>query len=155
MTETSANSGSAMLKVLASRLGDREFCIAIAHVREIRGWTPTMPLPHAPKFVRGLVNLRGTVLPIIDLAELLGFPTIEPTLRSAIIVLEFGEHVFGLLVDGVTEILELQPDWIQPTPQIATDVAKSFVSGVVALEQRMISLIGVDSIVPHSAPAVA
>ena len=56
------------------RIGSQEFCIDIMAVREIRGWTPATPLPHAPGFVRGVINLRGAVLPIIDLAERLGFP---------------------------------------------------------------------------------
>ncbi len=62
------------LEFVAFRLGDQDFCVDIMSVREIRGWSPATPIPHAPKFVRGVVNLRGAVLPIIDLAQRFGFP---------------------------------------------------------------------------------
>jgi len=66
-------------ELISFRIGAQEFCIGVAVVREIRGWTQATPLPHAPSYVRGVINLRGTVLPIIDLAERLGLPASEPT----------------------------------------------------------------------------
>ncbi|MGL1418908.1 chemotaxis protein CheW, partial [Vibrio parahaemolyticus] len=84
--------------------GTQEFCIDIMSIREIRGWTPATPLPKSPSFVRGVINLRGTVLPIVDLAVRLGFAPSEPTARHAIMVSQIGQQVVGLLVEGVSDI---------------------------------------------------
>ena len=127
-------------------------------VREIRGWTPATPVARAPAFVSGVINLRGTVLAIIDFAARLGFPPTEPTTRHAILVVQIGDQMVGLLVEGVSEILTIGRDHIQPTPDVASQAAKDFVSGIVATEGRMISLIALDAIVPSmgglAAPAL-
>ena len=85
----------------------QEFCIDIMSVREIRGWTPATALPHAPAYVRGVINLRGSVLPIVDLAERLGFPPTDASARQVIIVVQVGAQIVGLLVDAVSDILTL------------------------------------------------
>ena len=150
MTERNPAAGSAC-EFIAFRIGVQEFCIDIMSVREIRGWTPATALPHAPSYVRGVINLRGSVLPIVDLAERLGFPPIEATVRQVIIVVQFAGQIIGLLVDAVSDILTQSTENIQPTPDIATDVVKSFVRGVLAIEGRMIGLVELDSLM--SAPA--
>ena len=129
--------------------------IGIMSVREIRGWTPATALPHAPAFVRGVINLRGIVLPIVDLADRLGFPPAEPTPRHVIVVAQTGRNVIGLLVDAVSDIIVQPADKIQSTPDIGSDSAKSFVLGVMAIEDRMVSLIALDSIMPTAAQEAA
>jgi purine-binding chemotaxis protein CheW len=151
MTENNPAAGGSACEFVAFRIGAQEFCIDIMSVREIRGWTPATPLPHAPSYVRGVINLRGSVLPIVDLAERLGFPPIEATARQVIIVVQVAGQIIGLLVDAVSDILTQSTENIQPTPDIATDVVKSFVRGVLAIEGRMIGLVELDSLM--SAPA--
>ncbi len=129
-------------------VGVQEFCVDIMAVREIRGWTPATALPGSPDFVCGVINLRGAVLPIVDLAHRLGFGAANPTAKHVIIVVEIGGQVFGLLVDAVSDILTVTDDVVQPTPDVASDAAKSFVRGLLAAEGRMISLIGLDHVVP-------
>eukprot|EP01037_Dinobryon_pediforme_P016510 gene16510-16688_t len=119
-------------------------------VREIRGWSPATALPHSPGYVRGVINLRGTVLPIIDLADRLGFTPTDPTARHVIIVVQVGRQSIGLLVDAVSDILMQAPDSIQATPEIASENVKTFVRGVLAIEGRMISLIALDSLTPQT-----
>ena len=131
---------------IAFRIGVQEFCIDIMSVREIRGWTPATALPHAPAYVRGVINLRGSVLPIVDLAERLGFPQTDASARQVIIVVQVGAQIIGLLVDAVSDILTQSTENIQPTPEVATDLAKSFVRGVLAVDGRMIGLIELDSL---------
>jgi purine-binding chemotaxis protein CheW len=154
MTERNPAAGSAC-EFIAFRIGVQEFCIDIMSVREIRGWTPATALPHAPSYVRGVINLRGSVLPIVDLAERLGFPPIEATARQVIIVVQIGGQIIGLLVDAVSDILTQSTDAIQPTPDVATDLVKSFVRGVLAVDGRMISLIELDSLAPAQAEKAA
>ena len=117
-------------------------------IREIRGWTPATPLPKSPSFVRGVINLRGTVLPIVDLAVRLGFAPSEPTARHAIMVSQIGQQVVGLLVEGVSDIFTVSDSDIQPTPDVASDMAKRFVRGVIATDGRMISLIALNAVLP-------
>ncbi|MGO4686280.1 chemotaxis protein CheW [Hyphomicrobium sp. 2TAF46] len=131
---------------IAFRLGQQEFCVDVIKVREIRGWTPATPVPHSPRAMLGVINLRGLVLPIIDLATRLGFPPSVPTQRHAIIVVEFGEQVIGFLVDAVSEIFSVSDDQIQHTPDIACDEAKKLVQGVISAEGRMISIVSLDEI---------
>jgi purine-binding chemotaxis protein CheW len=150
MSEMSATHTAAGVELMAFRIGCQEFCVDIGSVREIRGWTPATALPHSPAFVRGVINLRGVVLPIVDLAVRLGLPSIEPTSRHVIIVSQIGKQIVGLLVDSVSEILTITADLIQPTPDVATEMAKTFVRGVLAVDDRMISLIALDEILPKT-----
>jgi purine-binding chemotaxis protein CheW len=136
-------------ELIAFRIGSQEFCIDIMSVREIRGWTPAMALPHSPAFVHGVVNLRGTMLAIVDLAARMGFPAAEPTARHVIIVVQVAGQIVGLLVDGVSEVLTVTHDAIQPTPDVASDLARSFVRGILAIEGRMISRIALESVLPR------
>lgn len=140
-------SGSSEL--IAFRLGGQEFCVDIMSVRDIRGWTQTTPLPHSPDYVKGVINLRGSVLPVIDLAARLGFRTTEPTARHVIIVTQVENQSVGLLVEAVSDILTINAAAIQPTPDVASELARMFMRGVLAIEGRMISLISLDCVLPQ------
>ena len=135
-------------ELICFRIGAQEFCVDIMAVREIRGWTPATPLPQAPGYVRGVINLRGAVLPIVDLAARLGFGAADPTQRHVIIVVQIGRQVVGLLVDAVSDILTVNSDTIQAPPDVASEVVKNFVHGLLAIDGRMISLIGLDRVLP-------
>jgi purine-binding chemotaxis protein CheW len=150
MSEMNATHMHDGVELMAFRIGAQEFCVDIVSVREIRGWTPATILPHSPTFVRGVINLRGAVLPIVDLAARLGLAFTQPTSRHVIIVAQVGRQIVGLLVDGVSEILTVTPEMIQPTPDVASEVARTFVRGVLAIDQRMISLIALDEILPKT-----
>jgi purine-binding chemotaxis protein CheW len=142
--------GAKVHELIALRIGTQEFCVDVMSVREIRGWTCATPLPQAPPFVCGIINLRGTVLPIVDLAARLGFPPAEPSARHAIVVAQIGDQTVGLLVEGVSDIFTVTHDEIQPTPDVASGMAKRFVRGVIALEGRLISLIAIGSVLPET-----
>jgi purine-binding chemotaxis protein CheW len=148
MTEITKSDVSSGRELIALRIGNQEFCVDIMSVREIRGWTPATPLPKSPSYVRGVINLRGAVLPIVDLAARLGFPSTEPSARHVIMVTQVGRQVVGLLVDAVSDIITVTDDLVQPTPDVASDMAKTFVRGVLAIEGRMISLISIDNVLP-------
>ena len=83
---SNSNSDSNSNKLVAFHIGNQEFCIDIKNVREVRGWTHATPIPHAPSFVRGVINLRGAVLPIVDLAQRLELNSLEQSSRQVIIV---------------------------------------------------------------------
>jgi purine-binding chemotaxis protein CheW len=155
MQENGFAANSASNEFVAFRVGAQEFCVDIMGVREIRGWTPATPLPHAPPYVRGVINLRGAVLPIVDLAMRFGLGLTEPTPRSVIIVVHIHQQIVGLLVDAVSDILTSSEASMQPTPDIASDMAKTFVKGVYAVDGRMISIVTLDSVLPINAKAAA
>ena len=155
MKNLNQNETNGSRELIAFRIGQQEFCVDIMSVREIRGWTPATELPQSPSFVRGVINLRGQVLPIVDLAARLGFPAPEPTVRHVIMVAQIGTQVVGLLVDAVSDILTVTDEVIQQTPDVASDVAKTFVQGVLAIEGRMISLIALDHVLPSFEAAAA
>jgi len=137
-------------ELIAFRIGDQEFCVNIMSVREIRGWTQATPMPHAPSYVLGVINLRGVVLPIVDMSLRLGMKPAEPTVRHVIIVAQVGHKVVGLLVDAVSDILTMTDENVQATPDIANDAEKSYARGLLAIEGRMICLIELDALFPYS-----
>ncbi|NNM71189.1 chemotaxis protein CheW [Enterovirga aerilata] len=145
--------GSDRKELIAFRIGSQEFCVDIQSVREIRGWTPATPLPHSPGFVRGVINLRGAVLPVVDLAARLGLRSTEPTARHVIIVSRIGAQLVGLLVDAVSDILTVTDDTLQPTPHVAYDAERAFVKGLLPVDGRLISLVSLDRILPDQAEA--
>jgi purine-binding chemotaxis protein CheW len=142
------HTGGDRRELISFRIGAQEFCVDIMAVREIRGWTSATPIPHSPNYVRGVINLRGAVLPIVDLAARLGFAITEPTARSVIIVAHIGDRTVGLLVDAVSDILTVSDEVIQPTPDVTCDTVKAFVKGILAVEDRLISLISLDRVLP-------
>jgi purine-binding chemotaxis protein CheW len=148
METAPASVGAESTKFISFDIGGQTFCIDIMSVREIRGWTPAMPMPHAPMFMRGVINLRGSVLPVVDLAVRLGFPMGEPNARSAVVVVDLPGQIVGFLVDAVSDILEVAPETVQPTPDVASAMAKDFVRGVVATGKGMISMLKTDKLAP-------
>ncbi len=150
MANASMTAAGDRTELISFLIGNQEFCVDIMSVREIRGWTPATPLPQSPGYVRGVINLRGAVLPIVDLAARLGLFVTEPSERHVIIVARIGNQVLGLLVDAVCDILTVTRDMLQPTPDVACEVTKSFVKGLMAVDGRMISLIALDDVLPHA-----
>lgn len=155
MIDPQTTQSQAQVELISFCVGEQEFCVDIMGVREIRGWAPATPLPQTPPYMRGVMNLRGTVLPIMDLAVRLGLAPTQPSDRSVIIVVRSGERSFGLLVDAVSDILTIGPDTIQPTPDVACDRVRNFVRGLIAIEGRMISHIDLSRILPELELAAA
>lgn len=153
MTNIISHLADTKRELVAFRIGQQEFAIDITSVREIRGWTPETPLPHAPSFVRGVLNLRGTVLPILCLATRLGLGAPKPTARHVIIVVHVGTHMLGLLVDAVSDILSTGVNQLQATPEIGTEAVRQFMQGVLPIDGRMIAVLALDDVLP-SAPNV-
>ena len=136
-------------ELVAFRIGEARYAIDIQSVREIRGWSPATPLPNAQPFMQGVVNLRGIVLPVMDLGRRLGGPPSEPSARHAVIVIEQGGRLVGLLVDGVSDILGVEPGSVQPAPDLGAGGSEPLLEGIVAGEDGMISLLDLACLVPE------
>ncbi|RYG03215.1 MAG: chemotaxis protein CheW [Caulobacteraceae bacterium] len=150
MTDPVTHSATgARRELIAFRIADQEFCVDIMQVREIRGWTVATPLPRTPSYMKGVINLRGAVLPIVDLGARLGLTTSEPSARHVIMVVTVGGRTLGLLVEAVSDIIDVSDDMVQPTPDVACDTVKMFVKGLFAIDGRMVSLISLDRVLPE------
>ena len=130
--------------------GGQSFCIEITQIREIRRWTPVTILPHSPSHVLGVINLRGAVIPIIDLAAKLGFPPITPTERHVIIIVAIAERIVGLLVESVSEILGVRSSMVKETPRSSEDETVKSIEGIVPQEDDMTKIINLSSLLPSS-----
>ena len=137
------------IKLIVVRIGSQIFGIDMMAVREIRAWTEPTPLPQAPHFVRGMIQLRGTVIPVIDLGDRLGFGETVPTTTSVLVVAEIGTRLVSLLVDAVCDLVVLPQASFQAAPHIRDDSSMQLVAATIALNGQILSLISMDSIVPE------
>ncbi|MBL0370656.1 chemotaxis protein CheW [Rhizobium sp. KVB221] len=150
MSYTAKTTSQSGRELIAFRIGDQEFTVNIMAVREIRGWTAATPMPHSPSYVLGVINLRGVVLPIVDLSAHLGMKPVKPTSRHVIIVAQVRDTIVGLLVDAVSDILTVTDENVQPTPEVASDMERNFARGILALDNRMICLVELEAIFPDT-----
>lgn len=160
MTETLEHSKDAAtaqeeLELLTFRTADHEYSVDIMAVREIRGWTRATSLPHAPDYVRGVINLRGTVLPVVDLSMRLGLETEEPIDRNVIIVVDIMGRTVGLRVDAVSDILSVPRSSLQAPPGMAADEDNSFVSALTIIDGRMVRVLDLPAVLPPGTEAAA
>jgi len=136
-----------------------EYALEILQVREIIPFSEVTPLPRVPEFVLGLINLRGTVVPIIDLALRLGFERTARTKRTSVVVCELeldGEWTrLGLLTDDVSQVLELGPDDLEPAPKLGAPVSASFLRGIGKVESRFVLILDVDTVIGGEAMRAA
>jgi purine-binding chemotaxis protein CheW len=139
-------SGNDMLELIAFTLGDQEFCIEVMSVREIRSWTPATILPHSPGHVRGVINLRGVVLPVMDLAERLGLAPAEPNEASVIIVTQIGSQIVGLLVDLVSDIFTVSAEDVHSAPDVSKTMDRDQIRGMIPMDDRMICFLQLNAL---------
>ena len=133
---------------LVFRIQGQEFCLEIGAVREIRSATKVVPLPNSPVEFKGLINLRGIVLPIVDMTSRLGLVIASPATNPVIIVAESGDRVVGLEVDIVDDIISVSDAEIQAIPTIPTGGIQEFVRGIVNISNRLICLLTIDRLLP-------
>ena len=143
-----------MVELISFEIGGQEYCIDVRSVREIRGWTPVTPMPQTPDFILGVINLRGTVMPVLDLRCRLGLGRTEPSSRHVIVVIEEGARIAGVLVDAVQETFKLAASLLQAPPAMDSDPNNQFVDAIIPLEERMLSRLVVDRLLPLE-PAIA
>lgn len=132
-------------------LGSEAFGVDILKVQEIRGWEPVRPLPDSPPHVRGVLDLRGTIVPIVDLRMRFGNPgpVYEPTTVVIIVSVampEGGSQLIGMVVDGVSDVLDTADVEIKPPPNSISGIGRRYLVGMLSLEEGMVVLVDVDRI---------
>lgn len=131
-------------------LNDQEYGIRILSVQEIRGWSSVTIIPNAPTFMRGVINLRNVIIPIIDLRERLNKPSCEYTEKTVVIILKklFGENdlSIGIVVDAVSDVHKFQEDDIKPSPDLGDSVDNDFVVGMATSSEDIIIIIDTEKL---------
>jgi purine-binding chemotaxis protein CheW len=125
-------------------VGDEEYGVDIMDVREIKGWTEATRLPNAPAYVRGVINLRGTMVPIFDLRARFGGGPTAATGTHVVVIVTVGTRVVGVLVDAVSDILTIDSRDIQPVPRMDAGEKDDFIGGLVTIGGRMVALLTLD-----------
>jgi len=118
-------------------LDDQEYGLEIFKIREIRGYAPITPIPNVPTHVRGVMNLRGTVLPVVDLRMKFHMPVVEYNKFTVIVIATVGEKTVGLLVDAVSDVLMVANDAIREAPDFGAAVDTRFINGVFQSKERL------------------
>ena len=131
---------------LTFRLGGEEYGIDILKVQEIRSYEPPTRIANAPAFIKGVVNLRGVIVPIVDLRLRLGCESAEYSALTVVIVLNVKGRVVGAVVDSVSDVLELAKDAIRPAPEMASAVDASFITGIGSVGERMLILMDIEGL---------
>lgn len=131
---------------LTFAVNGEEYGVDIMTVREIKGWTETTRLPNSPDFMRGVMNLRGLIIPIFDLNARFTKKQTHANAKHVVIILAVGERNIGILVDAVSDILTVNTDDIQPAPEVNTQVDSRFINGLISLDNRMVVLLEVKNL---------
>jgi len=135
-----------MVQFVSFRVDESEYCIDIMVVREIQGWVNVTTLPNTPEHVRGVLNLRGVIVPIFDLRCRFGDGLTEATELHVMIIVAVGDRIMGLLVDAVSDILTLNTDEIMPVPEIGNGGDQRFLSGLIPVGDRMVAKLEIEKL---------
>ncbi len=127
-------------------LGAEEYGVEILKVQEIRGYQAVTPIPNTPSYIRGVMNLRGTIIPVVDLRAKLAMNETEYNQFTVIIVVNVGTKVMGLVVDGVSDVLNIPREDIQATPDFGSDVDARFISGMAKAGDKLVVLLDIDAV---------
>ncbi|TAL34129.1 MAG: purine-binding chemotaxis protein CheW [Phenylobacterium sp.] len=141
------------LELISFEIAGQGFCIDTQSVREIRGWTPPTLMPNAPPYVLGVINLRGVVMPVLDLRARLGFGDTSATSRHVYVVVQQDDRVVGLMVDAVQETFSVDPEMLHAPPRMDYGDAPPLVDAILTLEGRMLSRLVLGSLLPEPAEA--
>ena len=138
---TGSKSSTLPTQVISFAIGDDQYGVDIMAVREIKGWSEITHLPKQPEYVRGVLNLRGVIVPIIDLRCRFGQGLTEATALHIVIIVQIASRQIGLLADRVLDIVSFETNQIQPVPRVANGSRVGFLSGLVTTDSGMIAVI--------------
>lgn len=130
-------------------LGDEEYGVEILRVQEIKGWESVTHIPNTPEYLCGVLNLRGTIVPVVDLRLRFEMPARAYTPTTVVVVLKVGEGVqrtVGVVVDGVSDAHNILPEDIKPTPDFGTSVSTEFIKGLVSISSNMMMILNIDKL---------
>lgn len=140
---------------LSFRLGDEEYAIDILKVQEIRAHEAVTRIANAPGYLKGVINLRGQIVAIVDLRVKLSMARVEVDASTVVIILNIAGRVIGMVVDAVSDVVALAPDQVRPAPVFGNVVDASFIRGIAPVEDRMLILVDIARLMTSGELAVA
>lgn len=138
------------IKVIVFQLMDKEYAIPVSQVQGIEKMMHITRVPRTEKFVKGVINLRGVVTPIIDLRERFGLPSAENTESVRIIIVQFDDMEVGFVVDSANDVIDLPVNSIEPQPEVVGVIEEAFISGVAKIDNRLLILLHLDKVLNKS-----
>ena len=132
---------------LTFRLGHEEYGIDILKVQEIRGYEEPTHIANSPAFIKGVVNLRGVIVPIVDLRMRFGCERVDYNDFTVSVVLNIGQRVIGAVVDSVSDVLEIAPESVKAAPEIQSAIDSRFITGIGQVGERMLILLDIESLI--------
>ena len=155
---TQINSANAR-QVLSFQLGGETYAVDILRVVEIRGYSPVTRIPETPHHMLGVLNLRGNIVPTIDMRRRIGIEAVEPSALTVVVVLSVessrGRRDFGLVVDGVSDVLDIPGENIRPAPDVVNTHGEELVNGLAQVNDRMVLLLDIDRMLGGESVEVA
>ena len=146
----SAEGISETKQYLSFKLDEEEFALDISKVREVLDFTKVTKVPQTPEFMKGVINLRGAVVPVVDLNRKFGIKDTEKTVNTRIIIgevsIEGGDTVLGVLADSVHEVMELEPESIEPAPKIGAKLNTDFIKGMGKRDDEFVMILDIDKV---------
>ena len=139
---------------LTFKLGAEEYGVDILKVQEIRGYGTVTRIPEAPEFVKGVINLRGTIVPVVDMRLKFRLGKAEYNSFTVMIILNVADRVVGMVVDSVSDVVALTPSQIRPAPELGSTVGAQFLTGIGALDQRMLILLDIERLMTSAEMAL-
>jgi purine-binding chemotaxis protein CheW len=136
-----------VVQVVSFRLGSEEYGVDIAQVQEIIRMVEITHVPRAPRFMEGVINLRGQLIPIIDLRTRFGMPRINANKSTRIIVTEIGNRRVGIVVDSVSEVLNIPIENVEDAPEMITGVGTEYIQGVGKMDERLIIMLDLTMVI--------
>ncbi len=136
-----------LLQLVSFKIGSEEFGVDILKVQEINRMVEITKVPQAPSYVEGVINLRGRVIPIVDLRKRFNLEVKDHDKNTRIVVVDIGGNIIGMVVDSVSEVLRLPADTIEPPPEIATGINSDYIKGVAKLEDRLLIFLDLSKVI--------
>jgi purine-binding chemotaxis protein CheW len=147
MRDKNSNTAAAADEFLSFTLGEEHYGVDILKVQEIRGYDAVTRLPDAPDYIKGVINLRGTIVPVIDLRLKLRLKEARYDAFTVMIVLNVDDRVVGIVVDSVSDVIPLSQEQIRPTPEFGANVDTRFISGIGTVDDRMLILLDIETLI--------
>jgi purine-binding chemotaxis protein CheW len=133
-------------EILVFVLGTEEYGVDILKVQEIRGYDKVTPIPSAPDYLKGVVNLRGSIVPIVDMRVKFRLPEVRYDQFTVVVILRISERTIGVVVDGVSDVVHLTASDVKPAPQLGSIVDSSYIAGLATQNDRMVLLLDIEKL---------
>ncbi len=145
-TKLKIDSDNAARQFLTFRVGKEEYGIELMSIREIKGWAATTKLPNSPSFMKGVIDLRGIIIPIFDLKNRFHMGETNPTEKNVVIIAAIGSKLIGILVDAVSDILNVQQNKISSANNVESKIDQDFIDGLISVNEKMVKVLNVENI---------